>query len=179
MIKTTCCALILLFSGVDYIKANNPDELRRESVELTEDSLRLVELDSFWAALARTVHEGDFEGYKASCHEKSVVVFTSGKNKVSHPMSTALEGWEPGFDKTKAGEQQDNVEFRFSQRIGDETTAHETGVFHFTSADSEGNVIVDQYIHFEALLIKEEGVWQTLMEYQKAVATQEEWEELK
>ena len=34
------------------------------------------------------------------------------------------------------------------------------------------------YIHLEALLTRSSGHWQMLMEYQKAMATTEEWEKL-
>ena len=44
--------------------------------------------------------------------------------------------------------------------------------------DSEGKV-KDEYIHFECLLVKKNGKWKTLMEYQKAEATLKEWEALK
>ena len=68
--------------------------------------------------------------------------------------------------------------FRFSQRLGDATTAHETGIFRYSMIDSKGKG-KDEYIHFECLLVKKNGKWKTLMEYQKAEATLKEWEALK
>lgn len=146
----------------------------------TADQLRISEIDkSYWAEISRTVKEGDFEGYKATCHENAVLVTTSGKIKQSYPMTKALAGWKQGFLNTKQGKQLDNVQFRFSQRIGDETTAHETGIFYFTSHDSTGKLISEGYTHLEALLVKRDGKWLCLMEYQKAKASKEEWEALK
>ena len=144
------------------------------------DQLRIVEIDkSYWTEISRTVKEGDFEGYKATCHENAVLVTTSGKIKQSYPMTKALAGWKQGFLNTKQGKQMDNVQFRFSQRIGDATTAHETGIFYFTSHDSTGKLISEGYTHLEALLVKQGDKWLCLMEYQKAKATREEWEALK
>jgi hypothetical protein len=144
------------------------------------DSQRKAEIDrSFWAEVSRAVKEGDFEGYKATCHENAILVTTSGKNKQSYPMTSALARWKQGFTNTKEGKQMDNVSFRFSQRIGDETTAHEIGIFYFTSRDNQGKLISEGYTHLEALLVKQNGIWQILMEYQKANATKEEWEALK
>lgn len=144
------------------------------------DQLRLSEIDkTYWTEISRTVKEGDFEGYKATCHPNAVLVTTSGKNKVSYPMTEALARWQQGFTNTKQGKQLDNVQFRFSQRIGDATTAHETGIFYFTSRDSQGKLLSEGYTHLEALLVKREGKWVCLMEYQKAKATQAEWEALK
>ncbi len=66
-----------------------------------------------------------------------------------------------------------SVSFRFSKRLGDADTAHETGIFHYTSESAAGKR--DDYIHLEALLVKQNGKWLTLMEYQKSKATKEEW----
>lgn len=144
------------------------------------DALRIAEIDkSYWAEISRTVKEGDFEGYKATCHENAVLVTTSGQNKYSVSMTEALARWKPGFINTKQGKQMDNVSFRFSQRIGGETTAHETGIFYFTSHDSTGKLIAESYTHLEALLVKQGDKWLCLMEYQKSKATREEWNALK
>jgi hypothetical protein len=141
----------------------------------TEERARLVELDAFWSEVSRTVRAGDFEGYKATCHGEGVLV--TGIKKTSQPLSKALERWNQDFVDTKTGKIKANVEFRFSQRLGDETTAHETGIFLYSSFGAEGQIRKD-YIHFEALLVKRGG-WKTLMEYQKSKAKREEWEALK
>jgi hypothetical protein len=140
-----------------------------------DDAKRLAELDGFWAKVSRTVREGDFEGYKTTCHGEGVLV--SGTRKTSEPLSKALERWKQEFADTKAGKVKASVEFRFSQRIGDDTTAHETGIFLYTSISGDGQV-KKEYIHFEELLVKRDG-WKGLMEYQKSKATREEWEALK
>jgi len=147
-----------------------------ESELAADDRVRLSELDAYWAEVSRAVGEGDFEGYKATCHEDGVLV--SGSRKNSQPLSEALARWNKDFVATKAGKVKANVEFRFSQRFGDGTTAHETGIFHYRAVDSEGKS-KDRYIHFEGLLVKKNGKWKILMEYQKSKATLEEWKALK
>jgi hypothetical protein len=143
------------------------------------DSIRIAELDQYWAKLSRTVREGDFEGYKATYHKDAVCVFTTAKNKYTKPIDVQLGLWKPGFSDTKAGKSQNNVEFRFSQRIGDSTSAHETGIFYFSSIDKSGKVLAKGGVHFEVLLVKRNGAWEALMEYQKTNATQIEWDALK
>ncbi len=144
------------------------------------DSLRIAEIDrTYWAEMSRTVKKGDFEGYKATCHKNAVLVATVGKNKRSEPMTAALARWKQGFMDTKQGKQMDHVSFRFSQRIGGETTAHETGIFYFTSHDATGKLLSESYTHLEALLVKQGGKWVCLMEYQKSAATKAEWDALK
>jgi hypothetical protein len=143
------------------------------------DSMRIVELNQYWSELSRTVREGDFEGYKATYHPDAVCVFTTGKKKFSSPIEAQLATWKSGFVNAKAGKTKDNVEFRFSQRVGDATTAHETGIFYFTSLDKDGKVLSQGAVHFESLLVKRNGKWLAMMEYQKTKATQTEWDALK
>lgn len=131
-------------------------------------------LDAFWAEAARTVIEGDFAGYSATYHKDAVLV--NGLSGTSYPIASALAGWKDGFDQTVAGKQKSNVEFRFSTRLSDATTAHETGIFNYTAEDSTGTVS-QSLIHFEGLLVMNNG-WKLVMEYQKSVATQEEWDAL-
>ncbi len=98
---------------------------------------------------------------------------------MSLPIAKALAGWKQGFIDTSTGKKQDDVEFKFSQRIGNDTTAHETGMFIFTSKDSNGKILAKYITHFEMLLVKRNNVWLATMEYQKSDGTQEEWDALK
>ena len=70
-----------------------------------------------------------------------------------------------------------DVAFRFSQRFGDATTAHETGIFRYTATTADGETKVE-FIHFQALLLKKKAGWKILMEYQKSPAAEEEWDAL-
>lgn len=144
--------------------AMSGDEMARQSA-----------LNSYWTEVARAVSNGDFEAYRATCHEAGVLV--SGPKKTSYPLSQALERWKPGFLDTRAGRMKASVRFRFSQRWGDATTAHETGIFRYETVDSSGQATTS-YVHFEALLVMQ-GTWKILMEYQKGPATREEWDHLR
>lgn len=148
------------------------------SAQKDADAQRITELNAYWTELSKTVKEGDFEGYAAMYHPDAIVVFATGKNKSSMPISGALAGWKKGFDETKAGNRNDTAEFRFSQRIGNDTTAHETGIFKFTTRDKDRKVTGTFIIHFEMLLIKKDGKWYGLMEYQKNKGSQAEWDAL-
>lgn len=133
-----------------------------------------AELDAYWAEVARTVGEGDFEGYAALYHEDAVLV--SALSGESYPIATALAGWEQGFIDTRSGTSSASVRFRFSQRLNDATTAHDTGIFNYRFVSATGEV-AEQYMHFEGLLVKKDG-WKMVMEYQQSMATSEEWEAL-
>ena len=140
-----------------------------------DDKSRLAELEAYWAEVSKAVREGDYEGYRATCHASGVLV--SGSSKTSYPLPQALARWKEGFEDTQAGKIKASVQFRFSQRFSDETTAHETGIFLYSTTDADGKS-TKAYIHFEALLIKE-GRWRIMMEYQKSKATAEAWDKLK
>jgi hypothetical protein len=145
------------------------------TVTAMDETSRLAELDQFWTVVQSAVRDGDYERYAGTCHSSGVLV--SGIKGASYPLSQALARWKPGFLETQSGKIKAGVEFRFSQRFGDETTAHETGIFHYWTVNADG-VRKDDYIHFESLLLKEKG-WRTLMEYQKSSATESEWKKLK
>lgn len=174
--KTTKIFIVLVLTlSLALAKANTNTNYSKSDTAVTNDSLRITELNHFWTEISRTVAVGDFEGYAAGYHEDAVVVFTTGKNKTSVSISKALANWKPGFIDTKAGKTVNNVTFRFAQRVGSETTAHETGIFAFQSTDSTGKANPKQYVHFDALLIKRDTTWLMVMEYQKTKATEQEW----
>jgi len=128
-----------------------------------------AELDAFWDEVSRSVESGDFDRYSATYHPDAVVIF----GDATQPISAALAGWEAGFDDTRTGLVVASVQFRFSERRNDDTTAHETGIFRYeaVSPADDGSV---QYIHFEALLVKRDG-WKMMMEFQRGPASAAEW----
>lgn len=137
--------------------------------DLTDTTLD--ELDAFWGEIARTVNEGDFDAYKATYHEDAVLV--SESSQTSSPISQAFARWQQGFTDTRSGKTHASVEFRFTQRLHDTETAHETGIYHYAMETDDGERS-DSYAHFEALLVNKNG-WKTIMEYQKSSASRQEW----
>jgi hypothetical protein len=69
------------------------------------------------------------------------------------------------------------VEFRFSRRQDDASTAFEAGIFKYTVIEKSG-VRTPKFYPFEALLGKANGKWRVLMERQFADVTQAEWDKL-
>ena len=169
---------ITLFLAVTLVANTITAETNHPFLETDNDSLRLAELNEYWEELSKTVIEGDFEGYGTAYHQDAVVIFATGKNKTSIPLIKALARWKQGFDDTKTGKNKAGVAFRFSQRIGDDTTAHETGIFNYWTSDINGKNNQQVTVHFEMLLVKKDGKWLGVMEYQKQPATLEEWNSL-
>ena len=146
------------------------------SARADQEAARLAELDAFWAEVSRTVKEGDFAGYSATCHPEAVLV--TGTKKQSYPLAQALVRWKKEFDDTKSGVRESSASFRFSQRLGDATTAHETGLLLYSFRQGDGEM-KHEYVHLEALLLKKGDDWKIIMEHQKAPATEAEWKALK
>lgn len=157
---------------------HGPIAIRSLKVTPTDEShlTRIPELDAYWTEVSRSVREGDYEAYCATCHPEAVII--SGTRKVSYPLIAALARWEKDFSDTREGKVRGNVEFRFSERMGDFTTAHETGIFRYTTL-AEGKAPKHDYMKLVALLVKSGGKWQILMEHQAGSATKVEWDALK
>lgn len=130
-------------------------------------------LDAYWAEVSRTVEEGDFDGYGRLYHPDAVLVSAAGQT--SYPIQQALAGWESGFVDTREGRSDASVSFRFTQRLNDESTAHETGIFRYTLKPENGEE-TSAMVHFQGLLVHRDGRWLMLMEYQQQPATQAEWD---
>lgn len=139
------------------------------------DAARLAELDAYWAEVSRAVAEGDFAAYQATCHDEGVLV--SGAKETSQSLAAALARWKQEFVDTRDGKMRASVEFRFARRLGDATTAHESGIFRYTSTTGDGQPKTE-HVHFEGLLVKRKDGWKILMENQKGPATEAEWEAL-
>ena len=141
----------------------------------SEDNI-LGEIDRAWDKIKDTITKGDFRSLKSSYHRDAILV--NGISKKCYPIKTALDGWKQGFDDTKAGSMDANLELKFSQRIFDSFTAHETGIFHYYTIDKKG-VQTDTYVHFESLWIKKQHKWFMIMENQKSKTNKEEWDNFK
>ena len=100
-----------------------------------EDNV-INELNAAWNKLEQTVSNGDFRSFKSVYHRDAVLV--NGISKSSYPIKKAFEGWQQGFTDTKSGEITAHLDVKFSERIFDEFSAHETGVFHYYTINKKG-----------------------------------------
>lgn len=145
--------------------------------QISTDSLRIRELDQYWNELTRTVKAGDFDGYSELYHPDAIIVMAAGKNPAAVPIAKALASWEQGFNDTKAGKIQADVEFRFAERIGSATAAYEKGMFRYSSIDAQGKKD-DVIVKFESLLTKRDNEWIMMMEYHISLVDEAEWQKL-
>ena len=66
-----------------------------------------------------------------------------------------------------------DVQFKFTQRMGNENTAFEKGIFLYTSTDKAGLKTI-KIMEFDAVLVKRKQ-WQILLEHQKSESNESEW----
>jgi len=137
------------------------------------DDNTIAELDATWIEMSRIVAEGDFQGLQAAYHPDAI--FVSGSAKVSYSMDKAFLRWQQDFADTKAGKIIAQVDFRFSERLHNKNTAHETGMYHYFSIDEMGKRY-DYYVLLEALFVKKSGKWLMMMEFQKSSSTKAQWD---
>ena len=133
---------------------------------------RITELNTYWNVVKEKVEAGDVLGYGTTFHEDGILV--SDRGEVCYPLKEALHKWKEGLAKTKKGLTKVKLDFRFSERTGDSTTAFERGIFRHDLLDENGERVV-RFIHFDALLTKKKGKWQLMLEHQKLPTTKEEW----
>ncbi len=126
-----------------------------------------------WSVVSATVVRADIKAMAATYHPDAVVV--SGKG--TFPIRSQIATWGAGMVAAQKRRERATVEFRFSERRDDTTTAFEIGIFKYTVTDSAGTS-VSQYVPLEALLVQWHGKWRTLMERQLPAVTVAEWDRL-
>ncbi len=126
-----------------------------------------------WQAVARSVVDHDIVAMGRVYHPAAVLVSLKGTT----PISAALERWGRDMVTAKAKGDRASVEFRFTTRQDDATTAFEAGAFRYATTDKAG-VSTPGYVRFEALLVKGAGGWQMVMERQLDAITEREWNAL-
>lgn len=126
-----------------------------------------------WSVFIATVAADDIVGMGRAYFPEAVLV----SPKATRPIKETLAGWGRDMVAAKARGDKATVEFRFSRRQDDSTTAFEAGIFKYTVIAKSG-VSTPKFYPFEELLVKSDGRWRVLMERQFAEVTQAEWDKL-
>jgi ketosteroid isomerase-like protein len=126
-----------------------------------------------WSVFVATVAADDIVGMGNVYFPNAVLVRPRG----TEPIKQTLEGWGRDMVAAKAKGSRATVEFRFSRRQDDATTAFDAGIFKYTVVEKSG-ASRPKFYPFEELLAKTDGKWRVLMERQFAEVTQGEWDKL-
>lgn len=127
-----------------------------------------------WSVIAATVVNADITGMARTYHPDAILVTSAG----TKPIGSQIAEWGKDMAVAKTRGDKATVEFRFTRRQDDATTAFETGLFKYTVTDKAGKS-VSSYVPFESLLERSSGKWRTLMERQLAPVTVDAWNRLK
>jgi ketosteroid isomerase-like protein len=125
-----------------------------------------------WAPVSAAVARDDMDALGRLYHPAAVVVTPTGTKRIAG----AIRGWRDDAMAAKAKGLKATVEFRFSRRQDDATSAFEVGMFKYTQIDANGPR--PRFIPFECLLIKENGKWVMVMEHQLEAGTESGWNAL-
>jgi hypothetical protein len=143
------------------------------SFSVTAQQQKQYATDSLYRTIIETVQEVDFERMGNTYHGDAVIV----TSKKSTPIKSVLKRWKKEGEQLQKDGGFARVKFRFLNRIVNEATAFESGIFRYSTVDKLGAETVF-YGHFEDLNIKKEGKWLTMMEHQTKTATEKEWNAL-
>ena len=144
----------------------------RASQTATASSAREIDRD-IWSVFVATVAADDIVGMGRAYFPDAVLVSPKG----TRPIKETLEGWGRDMVAARARGDKATVEFRFSRRQDDSTTAFEAGIFKYTVIAKSG-ASTSKFYPFEELLVKTNGKWRVLMERQFDLVTQDAWEQL-
>jgi ketosteroid isomerase-like protein len=126
-----------------------------------------------WFVFVATVAADDIVGMGRAYFPDAVLV----SPKETRPIKETLEGWGRDMVAARARGDKATVEFRFSRRQDDSTTAFEAGIFKYTVIAKSG-ASTSKFYPFEELLVKTNGKWRVLMERQFDLVTQDAWDRL-
>ncbi|HXT68249.1 MAG TPA: hypothetical protein VN700_00730 [Vicinamibacterales bacterium] len=126
-----------------------------------------------WSVFVATVAADDIVGMGNVYLPNAVLV----DPRATHPIKETLARWGKDMVAAKAKGNRATVEFRFSRRQDDATTAFESGIFNYTVIEKSG-ASNSKFYPFEELLVKTNGKWRVLMERQFAEVTRGAWDKL-
>jgi hypothetical protein len=164
-----CTAVVLLLTHVadpSFAQTSNQNAARPATTHEIDNEV--------WSVFIRTVATDDIVGM-GNVYLPTAVLVTP---RATASIKDTLERWGKDMVDAKAKGSKATVEFRFSRRQDDATTAFEAGIFKYTVIDKSG-ASSPKFYPFEELLVKTNGKWRVAMERQFAEVTPAEWDKLK
>ncbi len=142
-------------------------------VSLAQEDAIQAELDAYWAEVVRSVVEWDLEAQKSAYHPDAISAFGDADSYSTRLMAELYEEIEADPDAQPPVNP--GLEFRFSSRVHDASSAHEVGMYHFW-ADGRS----DFFGLVEAYLVKKDGRWVSLLDIRRGEngRSRAEWDAL-
>ncbi|MBL8516552.1 MAG: nuclear transport factor 2 family protein [Betaproteobacteria bacterium] len=123
--------------------------------------LKAIDAD-VWIPYSKAFAEGKANDYIA-LHSKSLLR-VMGDLKFVDPYEGFTRNMAEMFDSLKKQNVKVSIQFRFTERIANQDTASERGIYEFVMTDAKGKV-TRNYSRFHNFLKKEGGKWKIVMDY--------------
>jgi len=134
----------------------------------------VAELDAFWAGVVKSVVEWSLPAQKATYHPDAVGVYGTADSYTTSSIWAGFAKREVDTSAVEAPNRRRILEFRFSLRVHDASTAHEIGLYHFWAEGGE-----HYYGTVDSYLVKKDGRWLILVEIQlEPPVTKADWDAL-
>jgi hypothetical protein len=134
----------------------------------------VAELDAFWAGVVKSVVEWSLPAQKATYHPDAVGMYGTADSYTTSSIWAGFAKREADTSAVEALDRRRILEFRFSSRVHDASTAHEVGLYHFWAEGRE-----HYYGTVDSYLVKKDGRWLILVEIQlEPPMTKADWDAL-
>lgn len=131
----------------------------------TQDVSILKEInEQVWAVFTDAYATNDAQKY-IGLHSKELIRATGGRWKSVSDLTKYGENASADFAGRKAAGEKADIQFRFLERIADEKSASERGIYQLAILNSKGELQGKYYGKFHVFMRKEEGKWKILIDY--------------
>lgn len=126
-----------------------------------QNTENLKAINAVWAKFYEAFETLDYT-LMAEIHSKDLVRVSGGKNIIDY--DTYINNYKFSFNRDKETNQTSNIALRFFERINNDTTASERGIYKLTrnkGTDKEQSY----YGQFHVIFKKNDGGWKITMDY--------------
>ena len=141
-------AIIVIFTGIGHLASS-------------QDIKNLQAINEVHQKFKEAFDSLDYELF-ASIHSEKLIRIPGGKKIIDY--DTYVNKQKSNFEKAKSENSPRTIYLRFFERVNNDSVASERGIYKFVRNENQHNEKIS-YGKFHVLLIKEEGDWKILMDY--------------
>jgi hypothetical protein len=127
----------------------------------SQTKTNLEDINTTWKKFYKAFETLDYT-LMAEIHSQDLVRVSGGKRIVDY--DTYINNYKAGFEHDKTGGQTSTISLRFFERINNDSTASERGIYKLVRNKGTNNEEA-YYGQFHVLLKKSNGVWKITMDY--------------
>ncbi len=130
-----------------------------------------------WLPFSESYAENSVEKY-AALHSADFIRVSGGANSSISNLENYIAQSRVHFGNNQTEGRKIRIEFRFLERIANDSTASERGIYHYISEDKVGK-IWDGYGKFHVIERIENGQWKILVDYdsdENKTIGQDDWD---